>query len=137
MARTARPLAPFSWGWMFASMAAFVGIELVLGALVGGVLLGNAFSYNLRFLLQGLLNVSSYFLGGLLIGALSPGLRLREPAVGAFLAVALMLSLTALTPFRFIGASGWKLLLGGGIAFALALVGAALGEKLTGQKLPG
>jgi hypothetical protein len=118
-------------------MAAFVGIELVLGALVGEVLLGNAFSLNLRFLLQGLLNVVSYFLGGLLIGVVSPGLRLREPAVGAFLAVALMFALTALTPFRFIGATGWKLVVGGGIAFVLALAGAALGERLTGQRLPG
>ncbi|MEM6784189.1 MAG: hypothetical protein AAF624_10710 [Bacteroidota bacterium] len=127
----------FSWGWTFASMAAFVGIELVLGALVGELLLGNAFSYNLRFLLQGLLNIASYFLGGLLIGAVSPGLRLREPAVGAALAIVLMFSLTALTPFRFIGATGGKLVLGAAIAFCLALIGAALGEKLTGNKLPG
>lgn len=118
-------------------MAAFVGIELVLGALVGELLLGNAFSYNLRFLLQGLLNIASYFLGGLLIGAVSPGLRLREPAVGAALAIVLMFSLTALTPFRFIGATGGKLVLGAAIAFCLALIGAALGEKLTGNKLPG
>lgn len=125
----------FSYKWMLLSMAAFIGIELVLGGLVGEVLLGRYLSMSLHFTLQGLLNLVSYFVGGLFIGAISPGLRMREPAVGAFFSVALMLGLTLFTPYSFIRFSPTKLLLGGLIACFLAYGGAELGEKLTGHRV--
>ena len=125
----------FSYKWMFLSMATFIGIELVLGGLVGEVLLGGYLSMSLQFTLQGLLNLVSYFIGGLFIGAISPGLRMREPAAGAFFSVALMLGLTLFTPYSFIRLSLTKLILGGIIACFLAYWGAELGEKLTGQRV--
>ena len=78
---------------------------------------------------------ANLFLLSLLIGAISPGLRMREPAVGAFCSVALMLGLTLFTPYSFIRFSLTKLLLGGIIACFLAYWGAELGEKLTGHRV--
>jgi hypothetical protein len=93
-------------------------------------------SLSLRFTLQGLLNLVSYFIGGLIIGLISPGLRIHEPAAGAFLSVTLMLSLTLFTPYSFIRFSLTKMLIGGAIAFWLALLGARLGEKIAGNRIP-
>ena len=87
----------------------------------------------LRMVLQGVLNLLSFFVGGVVIGVVSPGLRIDEPAVGAFLSVGLLLVVTLFTPYSFISFSLTKLLLGGGIAFALALSGAKLGERITGK----
>ena len=111
----------------------FVLVELVLGGLVGHLLVGRFFSISLHFAMQGFLNLLSYFLGGILIGVISPRVRIDEPAAGAFLSVALMLTLTLFTPFSFIQFSLTKLLIGGAVAFGLALVGARIGERLTGR----
>ena len=127
---------PFATKWVLASMAVFIGIELFLGGLIGGAITGRFASLNLQFMLQGLLNLVSYFIGGFLIGFLSPGLRIHEPATGAFLSVALVLSLSLFTPYSFIRFSLTKMLIGGAIAFWLALVGAKLGEKAAGNRIP-
>lgn len=124
---------PFSWKWVIISMVTFIGLELILGGLVGGLVVGKFKSMHLDFMIQGLLNLSSYFLGGFVIGVVSPRVRIHEPAVGAFASVALMLSLTQFTPYTFLQFSTGKLIIGGLIAFALALIGAKLGEKITGQ----
>lgn len=127
---------PFSIKWVILSMIVFVVVELLLGVLVGHFIVGNYASINLKFVLQGVLNLSSYLIGGFIIGLVSPGLRIREPGVGAFLAIALMLGLTLFTPFAFIQFNSIKLLFGGGIAFCLAIAGAMWGERLAGNKLP-
>ncbi len=125
---------PFSWKWVVISMVIFVGFELLLGGLVGEVLLGRYQSLATAFLLQGLLNLSGYFVGGIIVGVISPNVRIHEPAVGAFGAVALMFALTTFTPYSFIRFSTAKLVIGGGIAFVLALTGAKIGEKITGNR---
>ena len=124
---------PFSWGWVIISMIVFVGFELLVGGLLGGFLQDRFRSLSTSFLLQGALNVGSYFAGGILIGVISPRVRINEPAVGAFCAVALVMALTIFTPYSFIRFSVGKLVVGGVIAFFLALAGAKLGEKLTGN----
>lgn len=124
---------PFSWKWVFISLAIFIGMEVILGVLLGYVVVGRYVSLSLRFLLQGLLNLASYFVGGFLIGVVSPRVRVVEPAVGAFFAVAATIGLTLFTPYAFIRFSMTKILIGGAIAFALALTGAKLGERLTGR----
>lgn len=127
---------PFSIKWVVLSMIVFVVVELLLGVLLGHFVVGKYASINLKFVLQGVLNLSSYLIGGFIIGLVSPGIRVYEPGVGAFLAIALMLGLTLFTPFAFIQFNAIKLLLGGGIAFCLALAGAMWGERLAGNKLP-
>ena len=127
----------FAMRWVLASMTVFLGIELVLGGWIGGALTGRFTSLNLQFMLQGLLNLVSFFIGGVLIGFFSPGLRVHEPAIGAFLSVALVLSLSLFTPYSFIRFSLSKMLIGGAVAFWLALVGARLGERAAGNRMHG
>jgi hypothetical protein len=122
-------------GWAAASTAVFVVTELLLGGVVGEYVSGRYKSLGLEFVLRGALNLASYFIGGFFIGLLSPGIRILEPAVGAFCSVALMLGLTLFTPYAFIQFNLIKLLLGGGIAFALALLGARLGERAAGNRI--
>lgn len=126
---------PFSKKWMFLSMFIFIALELVIGVWVGGIVVGKYKSIYLTFLLQGSLTLVSYFIGGFVVGFLSPGLRISEPAWGAFLSVAIMLVLTFFTPHRFFQFDMTKLLVAGAIAFFLALYGATLGEKASGKKV--
>ena len=125
---------PFSKTWMFASMGIFIVVELLLGGLIGDVLIGRYMSMSLQFLSQGLLHIVSFFVGGFIVGLVSPGLRVHEPAAGAFLSVSLMLALSVFTPYRMIQFSLTKMLIGGVIAFCLALAGARLGERITGNR---
>ena len=127
---------PFSNKWMFASMGVFIGIELVLGGMVGGLLVGRFTSVGLRLVLQGSLYLASFFIGGFIIGLVSPSLRILEPAAGAFLSVALMLVFSIFTPFTFIRFSLVKMFVGGAIAVFLALTGAKIGERITGHRTP-
>ncbi len=125
----------FSKNWMWISFGIFIVTELFLGGLVGGFVVGKYMSIHLRFMLQGLLNLMAYFIGGIIIGLISPGIRIYEPAAGAFLSVLVMLVLTFFTPFSFIHFSLTKVIIGGGIAFFLALTGAKIGERLSGNKI--
>lgn len=70
-------------------------------------------------MVQGLLNLVSFSIGGVLVGFFSSGRRVPEPAIGAFLSVALVLSLSLFTPSSFIRFSLSKTLFGGVGAFWL------------------
>ena len=74
--------------------------------------------------------LASYFVGGFLVGVMSPGIRIFEPAIGAFFAVLCTFIYGFFTPHRFFGFALNRLLIGGIIAFVLALLGADLGERL-------
>jgi hypothetical protein len=120
---------------MITSFIIFITTELLLGGLIGEFVVGRYMSINLRLMMQGLLQLSSFFIGGIIIGVISPGVRIYEPAVGAFLSIATMLVITLLTPISFIHFSLTKVIVGGGIAFFLALSGAKIGERLMGNKV--
>ena len=77
-------------------MMIFIGAELFIGGPVGEYIVGRYTSLSLQFTQQGILNLLSYLIGGFIVGLVSPGLRIHEPAAGAFLSVALMLSLRRL-----------------------------------------
>lgn len=126
---------PFSKKWMFASATIFLGTELILGGLIGNVVVGRFMSHSFHFMLQGILSLVSFFIGGFIIGLISPGIRIYEPAVGAFLSVSLMVCLSIFTPYSFIHFSLTKIMVGGVIAFFLALVGARLAEKISGNRV--
>lgn len=115
-------------------MFVFIVIELLLGGLVGNLVLGKYKSIHLNFLLQGLLNLGSYFIGGIIVGLISPGIRISEPAWGAFFSVTLMLLMTIFTPYKFLNFSVSKMLIGGLIAWTLALAGAKIGERIAGNR---
>jgi hypothetical protein len=119
---------------VLASAGLFVITEVLLGLVLGNLVVGRYVSMSLSFMMQGLLNLASYFVGGFIIGVISPRIRILEPALGAALCVALMLGVTLFTPYSFLRFDTFKLLLGGGIAFVLALAGAGLGERLMGNR---
>ncbi len=114
-------------------MATFVGAEIVIGGLFGELLLGKAISINTNFLLQGLFNLAGFALGGFLIGVLSPGRRIAEPAVGAAATMVLISILALFVPFRFMGYSSGGIIFAALVAAAIAGGGAYAGEKLTGN----
>ncbi|PTQ90953.1 hypothetical protein [Agitococcus lubricus] len=124
---------PFSWGWVFSSMVIFVIAQLILSFFIGQMILGHYIAHGLKQVVQGLLMLSSYFLGGFIIGLISPKIRIIEPALGAFLSIFLVVFVSFVLPNTYIHFQWLKLLIGGVIAFALAMYGATLGEKLTKQ----
>ena len=115
-------------------MAVFEGAELALGGVVGEYLVGCYMPMGVRFLLQGLLQIGSFFVGGVIIGVFSPGVRILEPAVGAALSIAAMFTFTVFSPYTFLAMQPSKLMIGGFLAFVVALTGARLGEKITGNR---
>lgn len=125
----------FSVRWTIASMVVFITLEVVLGGIAGEYVLHRHGPFALTFAVQALLNLVSYFIGGMIIGFVSPGVRVLEPAVGAFLCMVLLLVFTLFTPYTFLRFSLTKLILGGSIAFGLAMLGARLGERLAGNRL--
>ena len=124
---------PFSWGWVLASVGIFVITQLVLAYIVGQVLLGARIPHGLQQMVQGFLMLLSYFVGGFLIGVVSPKIRIIEPALGAFSSIFLVVIFSFLMPNSYVHFEWLRLLIGGVIAFALAMYGAVLGEKLTKQ----
>lgn len=123
----------FSSRWVLVSLVVFFALELALGGVVFELVVRKYLSAMFHYRLQVALSLGSYLLGGFVVGLISPGLRILEPAVGAFVAVALTLLFGVFMPWRFAGITADKLLLGGGIAFVVALVGARAGEKLAGN----
>lgn len=128
---------PFSKGWMFSSVLIFIAVELALSAFVSPFMSGAGVSHVLRLKIHGMLNISGYFIGGVIVGLISPGVRILEPAVAAVIAVGATLSLSFFTPYWFYSFSMGKLLIGGAIAFVFALMGAHLGESWVEKRRAG
>ena len=124
---------PFSMRWVLGSMAVFVIAQLVLAVVVGQLLIGSRIAFGLQQVVQGLLILVSYFVGGFIIGVVSPKIRIIEPALGAFLSIFLVVLVSFVMPNSYIQFNWVRLVIGGVIAFALAMYGATLGEKLTKQ----
>ena len=124
---------PFSMGWVLGSMVVFVVAQLVLAVIVGQLLIGGRFPTGMHQVVQGLLILISYFVGGFVIGVISPKIRIIEPALGAFSSIFLVVLVSFVMPNSYIYFNWLKMFIGGAIAFALAMYGATLGEKLTKQ----
>lgn len=124
---------PFSTAWTVVSVAMFLAVELFIGSWLGPMVIGKYVSPMFHMQLQMAMHLTSFYLGGIAVGVLSPGVRLKEPAVGAFISVALVLLMSVFMPMSYMRLDLTKLLLGGGIAFVLALAGAFSGEKLMGN----
>lgn len=122
-----------SWIWVLVSFVSFIAIELFLGGFVGNMVIGRFVPHILAYQLEVLLVLASFFIGGVIIGFMSPAIRILEPALAAFFSVLLTLSISVFSPYRFMSFTWTKLLIGGGIAFSLAFFGAHLGEKLSAK----
>jgi hypothetical protein len=127
---------PFSMGWMFTSVGLFLGSELLIGTWIGPLVLGKYVSPMFHMQLQMMMHLASFYLGGLLVGIISPGVRLQEPATAAFLSVALVFMISFFMPTFFYPFSMGRMLVGGVIALVIAVAGAYSGEKVMGNIAP-
>lgn len=123
---------PFSWSWVGLSLLIFIGMEVLIGIGVGQLVVGRYLSIGTSFMVRGSIQLVAFFLGGFIVGVVSPGIRMAEPAVGAFGAVALTMVVALFTPYTFMRMGLGRLLVAGTIAMLLALWGAWVGERLTG-----
>jgi hypothetical protein len=120
----------FSWGVTLGSIVLFIALEMLMGGVVGPFVGGRYLSYTLSYALRGFLNLASYALGGLIIGALVPYRRIIEPTVAAFLYVFFVHSLSFFHPHVFYQFLSYKVVFGGAIAAFLAYIGAQSGVNL-------
>lgn len=124
---------PFAWRWVFASMVLFLVLELALGEGLAHLLSGRVLSDGTSLLFRNGLQLVAFFAGGAIIGVVSPGLRLIEPALGAVGCMALIVVMTWMTPIRFYGYGGTKLLAACAVSFVVAMAGAWVGERVMGN----
>lgn len=125
---------PFSTRWVIASVVIYTAMEIAIAVVIApAIFAGRLASPMLQMRLQMLMHLGSFYVGGVAVGMLSPGVRLAEPAIGAFVAVAIVFLMSFFLPHAFLHWDTTKILIGGGIAFALALAGAFTGERVMGN----
>jgi len=125
---------PFSFGWTIASVVIFTALEIAIATLIAPMVFASRLASPMaQISLQMLMHLGSFYLGGLLVGVISPGVRLLEPAVGAFVAVAIVFTMSFFMPNMFMQWEWHKVLIGGSIAFGLSLMGAYTGERWMGN----
>lgn len=124
-------LKKFSWGWMLSSLVVFIFAEIAIAGLFEANLFVSFIPHSFRYLVEVVSFALSFLIGGLVVGLISPSVRVLEPAIAAFISVILLLSSGGFfTPNGFANFSIMKMLVGGSIASALAAYGAILGEKI-------
>ena len=125
---------PFSKRWVIASVFLITGMELAIALLLApAILTGRLASPMVQMRMQMIMHLASFYFGGILVGLISPRVRIWEPAVGAFVSVALVFLMSFFMPSAFMHFDLGKIVVGGGIAFVLALAGAYTGERWMGN----
>lgn len=124
---------PFSVAWTMLSVVLFLGIELLIGTWIGPMVVGKYVSPMFHYQLQMIMHLLAFYLGGFAVGVVSPGRRLIEPAVGAFVSVLVVFLISFFMPTWFFTFNFIKVLVGGGIGFFLGLLGAWHGESWMGN----
>ena len=125
-----KSLKSFSWGWMLASLVVFIIAEIAIAGLFQTNWFMTYIPHTFRYLVEVVSFALSFLIGGITVGLLSPSIRVLEPAIAAFFSLILLLSNGFFTPNGFADFSIIKMLIGGSIAFALAMYGGKLGEKI-------
>ncbi|MEM5948775.1 hypothetical protein WKV44_09515 [Spirochaetia bacterium 38H-sp] len=117
-------MGDIDWKWVGISIIIFFIAQIIFSiafSILGIMTLG------IGFLLFLILKPVVYYAGGLITGYISPGITIKEPAIGAFIIAVLGIILDS----RHFGIGRLILsALSGGLAFFLALVGASTGEKM-------
>jgi hypothetical protein len=112
------------WKWVLVSIVVFLIIQVVLSVIFGVFgLLTLGFGFVLFIVVKPL----TYFIGGIVTGRLSPGITIREPAIGAVIisVLGIIFDSTRAPAGRIL----W-MILAGVVAFLLALAGAQIGERI-------
>jgi len=125
---------PFSTKWVMASVLIYTAMEIGIAVfLAPAIFAGRLASPMLQIRLEMLMHLASFYVGGVAVGVISPGVRLAEPAIGAFIAVLLVFLMSFFMPMSFMNFDTTKIVIGGGIAMVLALMGAFTGERIMGN----
>lgn len=111
---------PLQWKWVAIGAAAVVAVQFGVG-IAFAVVLGDAIADGGSFLGLVLGSLAGYAVAGFAVAYASPGLTLREPAIGAAIAVAV---------FNLASGNLGSIVLGWIMPFLLTLAGAKLGERL-------
>lgn len=78
--------------------------------------------------------VLSYFVGGVIVGRLSPGVTTREPGVASLVAIAINLVITTIMTGKFPGMLG--LFIAAGLGYGLGFLGGKVGEAWQDRARP-
>jgi hypothetical protein len=115
------------WKWVLVSIVVFLVIQVAL-SLVFGIF--GVITLGFGFVLFVIVKPLTYFIGGIVTGRLSPGVTIREPAIGAVIVSVLGIIFDA---SRAAGGRILWMIVSGVIAFFLALAGAQIGERMQRQ----
>jgi len=116
----------FEWKWAILSFVVY----LILQAIILGVLPRILSFYDPQGLAGLMISVVVWFVGGIVVGAISPGKTFVEPAVGALIAVVPTIGfLMVITPEGF-DPSLIAYIVGGLLGVMISLFGAFIGEKI-------
>lgn len=126
-------LKKFSWPWLLFSLVVFIVAEISIAGLFQTNLFWTFIPQSFRYLVEIVSFLISFLVGGMIVGLVSPSIRVLEPAIAAFFSVVVLLSNGFFTQHGFYDFSLIKLIIGGSIAFALAMSGARLGEKIAAR----
>jgi hypothetical protein len=125
---------PFSMGWAIASVIIFTVLEIAIAVAIAPLsLAAHLASRMVQMRIEMLMHLLSFYVGGIFVGIISPRVRLVEPAVGAFCSVALVFMISFFMPTWYLHFRFSQMLVGGLIAFGLAIAGAYTGEKWMGN----
>jgi hypothetical protein len=129
---------PFSTRWVVASVLIYTAMEIGIALfLAPAIFAGRLASPMLQMRMQMIMHLASFYVGGVVVGVISPGVRLTEPALGAFFAVMIVFLMSFFMPHSFMHFDLTKILVGGGIGFGLGLAGAWTGERIMGNVVEG
>lgn len=113
-----------AWKWVALSVLIFVVVQIAMSIIFG---IFGFLTLGIGFILFLILKPLTYFFGGMITGYLSPGITIREPAIGAVIVSTLGIILDASRAPA--GRVLW-LIISGVIAFFVALAGAQIGERM-------
>ncbi len=116
--------AKLEWKWIAISVLIFLVVQVAL-SIVFGVF--GFITLGFGFLLFVIVKPLTYFLGGIATGRLSPGITIREPAIGA--AIVSVAGIIFDASRSSVESILW-MIVSGVVAFLLALAGAQIGERM-------
>lgn len=111
------------WKWVFIGAAVMVGTQLIFGVVYGLALRASG-GGGVNRLVVGLLGLLGCPVGGFIVALLSPGLTIREPALGAVFAIGFF------TLLHGVPQGLLPSLVSLAVIYGLTIVGAKLGEAL-------
>lgn len=127
-----------SWKWVGVGAILIFGLyqgwSWLLAVPLGGALMGSMGIIGGAIVFTCIIGLLSYFLGGVIIGRLSPGITIPEPAVASVIAILADLTVTVATRGYFPGALG--ILLALTLGLGLGYLGGKVGEMWQDRSRP-